>query len=711
MAPVCRDGLAARVANTPRPRLLASYAQPRSAVLWLPVRAYPGVHGRTRALESGERRVTSVAHGRGSAKAGGVKATMTGVSGGAVAREAPDSFKRTALLALGALGIVYGDIGTSPLYALRECFHGPHSVSPTPDNVLGVLSLIFWSLIIVVSVKYLIFVMRADNRGEGGILALMALAMQRPRGQVHKSRPVLVTLGIFGAALLYGDGVITPAITVLSAVEGLNVATPVFEPYVIPITLVIIVIIFLVQRHGTAGIAAVFGPVMCVWFATLGVLGLKEVLHNPEVLWALSPHEGALFFLHNGKHGFLVLGAVFLVVTGGEALYADMGHFGWKPIKRAWFFLVLPGLTLNYLGQGALLLRDASAARNPFYLLAPDWALYPLVALATAAGIIASQTLISGAFSITRQAMQLGYSPRMEVVHTSAEEMGQIYLPGLNWVLLIGVVALVLTFRSSSALASAYGIAAVTTMAITTVLAYVVARERWGVGRALALPIAGLFLVVDLSFFAANTVKIVAGGWLPLLLALMIFTLMTTWKRGRDILAGKLRASSIPLKELLDSFGGHPPVRVPGTAIFMTGNAEGTPPALLHNLKHNKVLHEQVVLLTIIPEDVPHVPGEERVEVEPLEQGFVRVVARYGFMENPSIPDVLKRCREKGLQFQLMGTSFFLGRETLIPTKKPGMAIWREALFSWMSRNARSATAYFRIPPNRVVELGSQVEL
>jgi KUP system potassium uptake protein len=636
---------------------------------------------------------------------------MTGVPGGTEVREGPDTFKRTAVLALGALGIVYGDIGTSPLYALRECFFGPHSVPPSPENVLGVLSLIFWSLIIVVSVKYLLFVMRADNRGEGGILALMALALQRPRGQAHRSRPLLMTLGIFGAALLYGDGMITPAITVLSAVEGLSVATPVFEPYVVPVTLVIILIIFLVQRHGTAGIGAVFGPVMCVWFTMLGVLGFKEVLHNPAVLGALNPWHGALFFVHNGLHGFLVLGAVFLVVTGGEALYADMGHFGWRPIKWAWFCLVLPGLTLNYLGQGALLLRDASAARNPFFLLAPEWALYPLVALSTAAGIIASQTLISGAFSLTRQAMQLGYSPRMEVVHTSAEEMGQIYLPGLNWVLLVGVIALVLGFRSSSAMASAYGVAAVTTMAITTLLAYVVARERWGMSRALALPMAGLFLLVDLSFLGANSVKIVRGGWLPLLLALVIFTLMTTWKRGRDILAGKLRATSISLKDLLEGFGAHPPVRVPGTAIFMTGNAEGTPPALLHNLKHNKVLHEQVVLLTILSEEVPHVPSEERVEVEPLEQGFVRVVARYGFTENPSIPDVLKRCREKGLQFQLMGTSFFLGRETLIPTKRPGMAVWREALFAWMSRNARSATAYFRIPPNRVVELGSQVEL
>jgi KUP system potassium uptake protein len=616
-----------------------------------------------------------------------------------------------ALLALGALGIVYGDIGTSPLYALRECFTGPHGITPTPDNVLGVLSLIFWSLIIVVSVKYLLFVMRADNRGEGGILALMALVMQRPRGQAHPARPVLIVLGLFGAALLYGDGVITPAISVLSAVEGLSVATPVFEPYIIPITLVILLGLFLVQRHGTAGIGSVFGPVMCLWFTTLAVLGVKEMLHNPAVFGALSPLHGARFFLHNGWHGFLVLGAVFLVVTGGEALYADMGHFGYRPIRLAWFSLVLPALMLNYLGQGALLLRDPSAARNPFYLLAPGWALYPLVALATVATVIASQALISGAFSLTRQAMQLGYCPRMEVVHTSAEEKGQIYLPGLNILLLVGVVVLVLGFRSSSALAAAYGIAVTATMTITTLLAYVVSRERWGAGRALAMPIAAAFLVVDLSFFGANAVKIADGGWVPLLMAVVIFTLLTTWKRGREILAGKLRAASMSLSDLLESFGEHGPMRVPGTAIFMTGNPEGTPPALLHNLKHNKVLHEQVVLLTIASEDVPHVPPEERVEVEPLQQGFVRVVARYGFMENPNIPDILKRCREKGLQFQLMGTSFFLGRETLIPSKKPGMAMWREALFAWMSRNARSATAFFRIPPNRVVELGTQVEL
>ena len=628
--------------------------------------------------------------------------------------EAPDTFKRTALLAMGAVGVVYGDIGTSPLYAMRECFTGAHGLKPTPENVLGVLSLIVWSLIISVSVKYLAFVLRADNRGEGGILALMALVSQRHKGSgaPHPARAKLLLMGIFGAALLYGDGIITPAISVLSAVEGLSVATHFFEPYVIPIALVILLGLFLVQRHGTGGIGNVFGPFMCLWFLALAALGVKELVHNPGVLVAVSPTYAVSFFMQNGLHGFLVLGAVLLVVTGGEALYTDMGHFGRSPIRWAWFTLVLPALLLNYFGQGVLLLRDPSAARNPFYLLAPEWAIYPLVVLGTGAAAIASQAVISGAFSNTRQAMQLGYCPRMEVVHTSAEERGQIYLPGLNIVLLVGVVALVLGFRSSSALAGAYGIAVVTAMMMTTCMAYIVARERWGVRRVVALPVAGLFLIIEMAFFSATSVKIPDGGWFPLALGVVLFTLMTTWKRGREILGGKLRAASMDLKELMSSFEGeHAPVRVPGTAVFMTGNPEGTPPALLHNLKHNKVLHAQVVLLTIASEDVPHVSAEERVEVQPLEQGFVRLIARYGFMENPSIPDILKRGREKGLQFQLMSTSFFLGRETLIPSKKPGMAMWREALFSWMSRNARSATAFFRIPPNRVVELGTQVEL
>ncbi|MBZ4416589.1 potassium transporter Kup [Myxococcus sp. RHSTA-1-4] len=624
----------------------------------------------------------------------------------------PQPLARLAPLALGALGIVYGDIGTSPLYALRDCFSGEHGIAPTPANVLGVLSLVFWSLIIVISVKYLGFVMRADNRGEGGILSLLALVVQRGGGAGSGvRRMVLLTLGLFGAALLYGDGVITPAVSVLSAVEGLGVATPLFTPYVLPIALVILLALFFVQSKGTGGIGRVFGPLMVVWFSVIAVLGVLELARNPSVLQAVLPTHAVSFFVRNGWHGFLVLGAVFLVVTGGEALYADMGHFGYRPIRLAWFGLVLPALLLNYFGQGALLLRDPSVAINPFFHMAPDWALYPLVALATAATVIASQALISGVFSITRQAIQLGYWPRLEVVHTSAEEQGQIYLPGVNIALLLGVVAVVLGFRSSGALTAAYGIAVTATMAITTSLAYVVARERWGVRRSIAVPVLIVFLAIDLAFFGANFVKVAHGGWLPLTMGAILFTLMATWKRGRELLGEKLRAGSIPLKDLLESFGDNGPHRVPGAAIFMTGNPEVAPSALLHNLKHNKVLHEQTVLLTITTEDVPHVPPSERVTVETLPQGLRRITARYGFMEDPSIPDILKRCREAGLPFNVMSTSFFLGRETLIVSKHPGMARWREALFVWMSRNARSATAFFRIPPNRVVELGAQVEL
>ncbi|MCP3140904.1 potassium transporter Kup [Pyxidicoccus xibeiensis] len=637
-------------------------------------------------------------------------------SGGHAAVRGREPLSRLAPLALGALGIVYGDIGTSPLYALRDCFSGEHGIAPTPDNVLGVLSLVFWSLLIVISVKYLAFVMKADNRGEGGILALLALVLHRrgsPGGEAGGGarRMVLLTLGLFGAALLYGDGIITPAVSVLSAVEGLAVATPLFTPYVVPIALVILLALFLVQHKGTGGIGRVFGPLMVAWFVTLAVLGVHELVKNPSVLQAVLPTHAVRFFAHNGWHGFLVLGAVFLVVTGGEALYADMGHFGYRPIRLAWFVLVLPALLLNYFGQGALLLREPGVASNPFFHLAPDWALYPLVGLATAATVIASQALISGVFSLTRQAIQLGYWPRLEVVHTSASEQGQIYLPGVNLALLLGVVAVVLGFRSSLALTAAYGIAVTATMAITTCLAYVVARERWGVRRSLALPVAAAFLAIDLGFFGANIVKVAHGGWLPLSLGVVLFTLMTTWKRGRELLAEKLRTGALGLRDLLESFGDTGPRRVPGTAIFMTGNSDLAPTALLHNLKHNKVLHEQTLFLTILTEDVPHVPSAERVTVEDLSQGFRRIVARYGFMEDPSIPDILKRCREAGLPFNVMSTSFFLGRETLIPSKKPGMALWREVLFTWMSRNARSATSYFRIPPNRVVELGAQVEL
>jgi KUP system potassium uptake protein len=625
----------------------------------------------------------------------------------------PEPLSRLAPLALGALGIVYGDIGTSPLYALRDCFSGEHGITPTPANVLGVLSLVFWSLIIVISVKYLAFVMKADNRGEGGILSLLALVVQQ-RGSGERSaarRPLLLAMGLFGASLLYGESIITPAVSVLSAVEGLGVATPLFTPYVVPIALVILLALFLVQRHGTGGIGRVFGPLMVAWFTAIAVLGVKELVANPAVLRAVWPGHAVSFFAQNGWHGFLVLGAVLLVVTGGEALYADMGHFGYRPIRYAWFGLVLPALVLNYFGQGALLLRNPGVASNPFYYLAPQWALYPLVGLATAAAVIASQALISGAYSLTRQAIQLGYSPRMEVVHTSAEEKGQIYLPGVNLALLLGVVVVVLGFRSSANLTAAYGIAVTGAMVITTCLAYVVARERWGVRRSIALPVAGLFLAVDLSFFGANVVKVAHGGWLPLTLGVVLFTLMTTWKRGRELLGQKLRAASLRIEDLLESFGDNGPQRVPGTAIFMTGNPEAAPTALLHNLKHNKVLHEQTVLLSIATEDVPHVPAAERVTVESLPLGLRRVTARYGFMEDPSIPDILKRCREAGLPFNVMSTSFFLGRETLIPSKKPGMALWREVLFVWMSRNSRAATAFFRIPPNRVVELGAQIEL
>ena len=624
----------------------------------------------------------------------------------------PRPLARLAPLALGALGIVYGDIGTSPLYALRDCFSGSHGIAPTPENILGVLSLVFWSLLIVISVKYLGFVMRADNRGEGGVLSLLALLVQRGGGTGGGVRRwVLLTLGLFGAALLYGDGVITPAVSVLSAVEGRAGAPPLFPPDVVPIARVILLALFLVQRQGTGGIGRVFGPLMVVWFTVIAVLGVLELVRNPAVLQAMSPTHAVHFFVRNGWHGFLVLGAVFLAVTGGESMYADMGHFGYRPIRFAWFALVLPALLLNYFGQGALLLRSPSVAGNPFFYMAPGWALYPLVALATAATVIASQALISGVFSLTRQAIQLGYWPRLEVVHTSAEERGQIYLPGVNLALLLGVMAVVLGFRTSTALMSAYGIAVAATMTITTSLAYVVARERWGLRRSLLVPLAVVFLSIDLAFFGANIVKVAHGGWLPLTMAVVLFTLMATWKRGRELLGQKLRAASLPLVDLLESFGDNAPHRVPGTAIFMTGNPETAPTALLHNLKHNKVLHEQTLLLTISTEDVPHVPSSERVTVENLPLGLRRITARYGFMEDPSIPDILKRCREAGLPFNVMSTSFFLGRETLIVSKKPGMAMWREALFVWMSRNARSATAFFRIPPNRVVELGAQVEL
>lgn len=616
-------------------------------------------------------------------------------------------------LTLGALGVVYGDIGTSPLYAFRECFYGPHAVAVTPDHVYGVLSLITWSLIILVTIKYLVFVLRADNRGEGGILALMALAVLQSKQNFHpRLRWSLLVLGLFGSALLYGDGMITPAISVLSAVEGLTVAVPSAERYVLPLTIAILIVLFMIQSRGSGSIGRFFGPVTCVWFVSMILTGIPHVLKNPAVFQAASPHYAVMFLLNNGWHAFTVLGSVFLVVTGGEALYADMGHFGRKPIRLAWFALVLPALLVNYYGQGAAVLMNPAVAEHPFFRMAPEWALIPLVGLATLATVIASQALISGAFSLTRQAVQFGYSPRVEIVHTSAEEVGQIYIPWINWILLFSVIGLVLGFRTSSNLAAAYGIAVATTMVVTTMFVYFVAVDRWGWSKLKAAGLIGFFLTLELAFFFANAMKFMQGGWFPLLVGGIIFTLMATWKTGRLILTERLRQGALPMDLFLMSMESHPPARVSGTAVFMAGNADGAPHALLHNLKHNKVLHERVVFLTVRTEDIPHVPEDQQITVEQINDTFFRIIVAYGFMQDPNVPRVLERCARFGLEFNMMETTFFLGRETLIPTKKHrGMALWREKVFVWMSKNARNATDFFRLPPNRVVELGAQIEI
>ena len=613
-------------------------------------------------------------------------------------------------LAIGAVGVVYGDIGTSPLYAMKEAFNGPHAMAVNPGNVLGVLSMIFWALIFVVSIKYVVLIMRADNKGEGGIMALMAL-VQRATAGGSRLRWVLMSLGIIGAALFYGDGMITPAVTVLSAVEGLEIATPAFKPYVIPLALAVLIGLFMFQRQGTASVGALFGPIMMLWFATLGVLGALSIARYPDVLPALNPWYAVAFFQTNHWAGFIVLGAVVLAFTGAEALYADMGHFGRRPIRFAWFGFVLPALVLNYFGQGALLLHDETAAQNPFYLLAPSWALYPMVILSTLAAVIASQAVISGAFSITRQAIQLGYLPRMDVNHTSEREIGQIYIPFINWGLLVGIVALVLGFKTSSNLAAAYGIAVTGTMAIDTVLAFVVVRGLWKWSWTATLIGITLFLSVDIAFFAANANKIMQGGWFPLVIALVIFTLMATWKRGREILRDRLREQAIALDPFVEGIAKHPPARIPGTAIFLTTSHEGVPHAMLHNLKHNKVLHERVIILTVVFQDIPHVDDSERVEIRPLGHGFTKIFVIYGFKDETNIPRALELCAPLGHEFNMLDTSFFLSRETLICTDRPGMALWREKLFVSMSRNAGSITAYFQIPTNRVVELGAQVEL
>lgn len=619
--------------------------------------------------------------------------------------------KRMATLTLAALGIVYGDIGTSPLYSIKEVFGGAHHPVPiTPENVLGILSLFFWSLIIVVTVKYVSFIMRANNRGEGGIIALMTLALQKGAPDSWQQK-LLLMLGLFGAALFYGDGVITPAISVLSAVEGLEIITPAFKPYILPISLVILMGLFMFQHRGTARVGALFGPVMVVWFAVLAALGAMAVIQNPSVLAAIHPWHALQFLQGNAVLGFFALGAVVLCITGAEALYADMGHFGAKPIQYAWLGYVMPALLINYFGQGALLLADPSAIENPFYLLAPQWARYPLVILATVATVIASQAVISGAFSITQQAVQLGYTPRLEIQHTSEKEIGQIYLPAINWLLLISIIALVLEFRSSSNLAAAYGIAVTGTMLITNLLAIAVAVRVWNWSPMRAVLGALPFICIDLSFFLANSVKIPDGGWFPLAFGLTIFILLTTWKRGRELLSRRLADETMELQPFVSHIVEGGIERISGTAVFMTPNPDNVPHALLHSLKHYKTLHEQVVILSVRVVDVPYVPEAERVEVVRLPGNFNQVTVQYGFKDEPDIPAALTMCAKSGLQLDMMDTSFFLGRETLIPKLGSEMAYWRELLFIAMFRNAGSATAFFKIPSNRVVELGAQVVL
>ncbi len=612
-------------------------------------------------------------------------------------------------LSLAALGIVYGDIGTSPLYTLNTIFTaGDHPVPLNPENILGILSLIFWSLMIVVSLKYVLFIMHADNEGEGGIMALLALALSKLQ-RTGRRRASILLLGIFGTALFYGDGVITPGISVLSAIEGLQIASPVFKDYVIPITLAILFALFIFQKRGTASVGAFFGPIMCIWFAILGLLGLLGIMDQPQVLSALNPLYGLRFLASNPLLGFLSLGSVVLAVTGAEALYADMGHFGRKPVQLAWFTLVLPALVLNYFGQGALLIHDPSAISNPFYLLAPGWAHYPLVILATLATVIASQAVISGAYSMTNQAIRLGYAPRMETQHTSEEEIGQIYVPGINWALLIAVAALVIGFRSSASLATAYGIAVTGTMSVTTVLAFIVVRKLWGWGMLRGALLIGAFLTVDLAFFGANLLKIAEGGWFPLSLGFIIFTLMTTWKRGRVLLADRMKRESLDLVPFVDSLTEDSIHRVPGTAIFLTANPDSVPHALLHNMKHNKVIHERVIVLSVRILDIPHVGMQERIEYNSLSKNFHRMVLKFGFKDDPNVPKALHA--QDVLHIEPMDTSYFLSREMLIPKASPRMALWREKLFVAMFRNAGSAIPFFRIPPNRVVEIGTQVVL
>ncbi|MBK7590835.1 MAG: potassium transporter Kup [Betaproteobacteria bacterium] len=624
--------------------------------------------------------------------------------------QAAKAGRNMAPLILGAIGVVFGDIGTSPLYALRVAFSGPHGLSATPDNVHGLLSMLFWALIIIVTLKYVLLIMRADNRGEGGILALTALVSHGldPRGRI---RWWLVGFGIFGSAMFYGDGMITPAVSVLGAVEGLEVLSPLLHPFIVPISLAILIGLFWIQRHGTASVGAFFGPVCLAWFVALGALGAHQIAREPGILAALLPSHAIHFTLAHPLATFFSLGAVVLAVTGTEALYADMGHFGIKPIRRAWFIVVLPALALNYFGQGALLLADPTAVRNPFYLMAPQWAVLPLIILATMAAVIASQAVISGAFSLTRQAIQMGYCPRLKILHTSDREIGQIYVPFINWTLFVAVTLLVLGFRNSDNLAAAYGIAVTMAMLIDSVLIYVVMRRVWRWRRPVAMLIVIPLLAIDVALLSANVIKIPDGGWFPLLIGAVVFTLLTTWKKGRMLLMERLNEDSMPLDVFIDSIGTSPPPRVPGTAVFLTSTADRVPHALLHNLKHNKVLHDRVVFLTVVTRDIPRVPPAERVRTRELGCQFWQMEAYYGFTEDPDVPALLEAPGRDTLQFDMMDTSFFVSRETLIATVRHGMALWRERLFVAMSKMAVKASDFFRVPTNRVVELGTQVEL
>jgi KUP system potassium uptake protein len=615
-----------------------------------------------------------------------------------------------AALSLGALGVVYGDIGTSPLYTVKEIFAGSGGIPLTQVNVIGVISVIFWALMIVVSLKYVTLILRADNHGEGGIMALLALA-----GSAVKGRPQLryglMLAGVFGAALFYGDGVITPAISVLSAIEGLEVAAPGLTPYVVILTVAVLTGLFLFQKRGTASVGQLFGPVMMVWFSVLAIGGVLNVMAMPQIVLALNPYYGLRFLYQNGWIAFVGLGAIVLALTGAEALYADMGHFGRQPIRLAWFSFVFPALALNYLGQGALIISDPKAIASPFYLLFPSWLLYPMIGLATAATVIASQAVISGTYSMTQQAIQLGFLPRTYIIHTSDKAEGQIYIPSINMMLLAAVVAAVVGFGSSTNLASAYGVAVTGTMLITTVLTFFVVRYAWGYNWILCVLATGFFLVIDLAFFSANTLKIAQGGWFPLVIGVALFIVMTTWKRGREMLVAHLKQTQIPLKPFLVSLAEEGMTRVSNTAIFLVANPEGVPNALLHNLAHNQVLHERVIFLTVIYREIPYVPLAKRVEVECLLQGFYRIRVLYGFMDKPDLIAALEACRGDGLEFNLLATSFFVSRETIVPTPGGGMANWREQLFATMTRLAGSAADFLNIPTNRVIEVGTRIEI